>query len=41
MLANVGSGASFIKILNKDDYIRVSGTSLGGAVFMGLSNLLI
>jgi type II pantothenate kinase len=36
----VGSGVSIIKILNDHEYERISGSSLGGAMFLGIANLL-
>lgn len=40
MLVNIGSGVSILAVRGPDDYSRVSGTSLGGGTFLGLSRLL-
>jgi pantothenate kinase len=40
LLANVGSGVSFIVVRSEHDWERVSGTSLGGATFYGLCRVL-
>ncbi|XP_023321447.1 rho-associated protein kinase 1 [Eurytemora carolleeae] len=40
MLVNVGSGVSILAVRGPEDYTRVSGTSLGGGTFLGLSRLL-
>jgi len=40
MLVNVGSGVSMLAVRGPKDYTRVSGTSLGGGTFLGLSRLL-
>lgn len=40
LVANIGSGVSFIVVKSPDDYQRVSGTSLGGGTFLGLCCLL-
>jgi len=41
LLVNVGSGLSIIKFIDKDNYERISGSSLGGGMFLGIANLLI
>jgi type II pantothenate kinase len=38
-LVNIGSGVSILKFDNEDEFIRISGTSLGGGMFLGLSHL--
>lgn len=40
LLVNIGSGVSILSIQGPGDYSRVSGTSLGGGTFLGLSCLL-
>lgn len=40
MLVSIGSGVSIIKVQNKGQYERVSGTMIGGGTLVGLSNLL-
>ena len=40
LLVNIGSGVSMIKVLNKGNYQRVGGTSLGGGTFWGLLSLM-
>lgn len=40
MLVNVGSGVSMLAVRGPKDYTRVSGTSLGGGTFLGLTRLL-
>ena len=40
LLVNIGSGVSILKISSETEYERVSGTSLGGGTFWGLSRLL-
>lgn len=40
LLANVGSGVSFLKFNAEDDYERVTGTCVGGGTFLGLANLI-
>ena len=40
LLVNIGSGVSFLKVDNHNQYERVSGTSLGGGTFWGLGRLL-
>jgi len=40
MLVNIGSGVSILAVRGAHDYSRVSGTSLGGGTFLGLSRLL-
>ena len=40
LLVNVGSGVSFILVRSEHSWERVSGTSLGGGTFFGLSNLI-
>lgn len=37
LLVNIGSGVSILKISGYDNYERVSGTSLGGGTFCGLT----
>jgi type II pantothenate kinase len=37
MLLNAGSGVSILAVRGPEDYTRVSGTSLGGGTFLGLS----
>lgn len=39
-MVNVGSGVSVLAVYGPDNYRRVSGTSLGGGTFLGLSCLL-
>lgn len=41
LLVNIGSGVSIIKVTDHDCYQRVSGSSLGGGTFWGLSRLLL
>jgi pantothenate kinase len=36
-LPSVGSGVSILAVRGPEDYTRVSGTSLGGGTFLGLS----
>ncbi|XP_029558940.1 pantothenate kinase 1a isoform X5 [Salmo trutta] len=36
LLVNIGSGVSILAVYSKDDYKRVTGTSLGGGTFLGL-----
>ncbi|XP_042591206.1 pantothenate kinase 3-like [Cyprinus carpio] len=40
LLVNLGSGVSILAVYSKDDYKRVTGTSLGGGTFLGLCCLL-
>ena len=40
LLVNVGSGVSFLKITGDDEFERVSGSSVGGGTFWGLTRLL-
>ncbi|XP_077057304.1 pantothenate kinase 1 isoform X1 [Siphateles boraxobius] len=40
LLVNIGSGVSILAVYSKDDYKRVTGTSLGGGTFLGLCCLL-
>jgi len=40
LLVNIGSGVSMLAVRGPGDYARVSGTSLGGGTFLGLSCLL-
>lgn len=40
LVVNIGSGVSILAVYGPDDYRRVSGTSLGGGTFLGLSCLL-
>jgi len=40
LLVNIGSGVSMLAVRGHGDYARVSGTSLGGGTFLGLSCLL-
>lgn len=40
LLVNIGSGVSIVKVTDHDSYERVSGSSLGGGTFWGLSRLL-
>lgn len=40
LLVNVGSGVSFLKITGDDEFERVSGSSIGGGTFWGLTRLL-
>jgi type II pantothenate kinase len=40
LLVNIGSGVSMLSVRGPGDYARVSGTSLGGGTFLGLSCLL-
>ncbi|CAK85120.1 unnamed protein product (macronuclear) [Paramecium tetraurelia] len=39
ILVNIGSGVSILKFDNEDQFARISGTSLGGGMFLGLSHL--
>lgn len=39
-VVNIGSGISILKVDSPTEYSRVSGTSLGGATFLGLCKLL-
>lgn len=36
---NIGSGVSILKFDNENEFARISGTSLGGGMFLGLSHL--
>ncbi|MBN3302150.1 PANK3 kinase, partial [Amia calva] len=40
LVVNIGSGVSILAVYSKDNYKRVSGTSLGGGTFLGLCSLL-
>ncbi|XP_012682301.2 pantothenate kinase 2, mitochondrial isoform X1 [Clupea harengus] len=40
LLVNIGSGVSILAVYSKDDYRRVTGTSLGGGTFLGMCCLL-
>ncbi|XP_066535722.1 pantothenate kinase 2, mitochondrial isoform X2 [Hoplias malabaricus] len=40
LLVNIGSGVSILAVYAKDNYKRVTGTSLGGGTFLGLCCLL-
>ncbi|XP_069725416.1 pantothenate kinase 3 isoform X2 [Phaenicophaeus curvirostris] len=40
LVVNIGSGVSILSVHSKDDYKRVTGTSLGGGTFLGLCSLL-
>uniref|UniRef100_A0A4W5MAQ6 Pantothenate kinase 3 n=1 Tax=Hucho hucho TaxID=62062 RepID=A0A4W5MAQ6_9TELE len=40
LLVNIGSGVSMLAVYSKDNYKRVTGTSLGGGTFLGLCCLL-
>uniref|UniRef100_A0A8D0GXL3 pantothenate kinase n=1 Tax=Sphenodon punctatus TaxID=8508 RepID=A0A8D0GXL3_SPHPU len=40
LLVNIGSGVSILAVYSKDNYKRVTGTSLGGGTFYGLCCLL-
>lgn len=40
MLVNIGSGVSILKVTGDNEYSRISGSSLGGGTFWGLSRLL-
>ncbi|MBN3306014.1 pantothenate kinase 3 [Amia ocellicauda] len=40
LLVNIGSGVSILAVYSKDNYKRVTGTSLGGGSFLGLCCLL-
>ncbi|KAG5201588.1 hypothetical protein JEQ12_004351 [Ovis aries] len=40
LLVNIGSGVSILAVYSKDNYKRVTGTSLGGGTFFGLCCLL-
>ncbi|XP_014666518.1 PREDICTED: pantothenate kinase 3-like [Priapulus caudatus] len=40
LVVNIGSGVSILAVRSKDEYQRVSGTSLGGGTFLGLCCLL-
>lgn len=39
MLVNIGSGVSILKFENENTFTRISGTSLGGGLFLGLAHL--
>lgn len=39
LLVNIGSGVSILKFENKEEFTRISGTSLGGGMFLGLCHL--
>ncbi|GAB5592908.1 hypothetical protein Unana1_07808 [Umbelopsis nana] len=40
MLVNIGSGVSILKVTGPDNYVRISGTCLGGGTLWGLLSLL-
>ncbi|XP_048853006.1 pantothenate kinase 3-like [Brienomyrus brachyistius] len=40
LLVNIGSGVSILAVYSKDNFKRVTGTSLGGGTFLGLCCLL-
>ncbi|XP_052538434.1 pantothenate kinase 2, mitochondrial isoform X2 [Tympanuchus pallidicinctus] len=40
LLVNIGSGVSILAVYSKENYRRVTGTSLGGGTFFGLCCLL-
>ena len=40
LLVNIGSGVSIIKVTDRSNYERISGTSLGGGTFWGLMSVL-
>ncbi|XP_041710373.2 pantothenate kinase 3 isoform X1 [Coregonus clupeaformis] len=40
LLVNIGSGVSMLAVYSKNNYKRVTGTSLGGGTFLGLCCLL-
>ncbi|CAD7675490.1 unnamed protein product [Nyctereutes procyonoides] len=40
LIVNIGSGVSILAVHSKDNYKRVTGTSLGGGTFLGLCCLL-
>ncbi|KAI9318106.1 pantothenate kinase [Dichotomocladium elegans] len=40
MLVNIGSGVSILKVTGPDQFVRISGTSLGGGTLWGLLSLL-
>eukprot|EP01029_Cantina_marsupialis_P021153 TRINITY_DN502_c0_g2_i1.p1 TRINITY_DN502_c0_g2~~TRINITY_DN502_c0_g2_i1.p1 ORF type:complete len:412 (+),score=121.50 TRINITY_DN502_c0_g2_i1:124-1359(+) len=40
LLVNVGSGTSMIKVIDENTFVRVNGTSIGGATYLGLCRLL-
>ncbi|NXL75927.1 PANK3 kinase, partial [Leptocoma aspasia] len=40
LVVNIGSGVSILSVHSKDNYKRVTGTSLGGGTFLGLCSLL-
>ncbi|XP_073729188.1 pantothenate kinase 2, mitochondrial isoform X1 [Misgurnus anguillicaudatus] len=40
LLVNIGSGVSILAVYSKENYKRVTGTSLGGGTFLGLCCLL-
>ncbi|XP_019487425.1 PREDICTED: pantothenate kinase 1 isoform X1 [Hipposideros armiger] len=40
LLVNMGSGVSILAVYSKDNYKRVTGTSIGGGTFLGLCCLL-
>eukprot|EP00835_Amoeboradix_gromovi_P003710 NODE_256_length_12667_cov_0.196292.p1 type:complete len:622 gc:universal NODE_256_length_12667_cov_0.196292:11784-9919(-) len=39
LLVNIGSGVSIIKVSSDREYERISGSSVGGATFLGLTSL--
>ncbi|KDD75300.1 fumble, partial [Helicosporidium sp. ATCC 50920] len=40
LLVNIGSGVSMVKVEGEKQFVRVSGTNIGGGTFLGLSRLL-
>jgi pantothenate kinase len=40
LLVNIGSGVSILKVTSYNQYERISGTSLGGGTFCGLTHIL-
>jgi type II pantothenate kinase len=40
LLVNIGSGVSIVKVDGEGQYERISGSSVGGGTFWGLSRLL-
>jgi pantothenate kinase len=41
LLVNIGSGVSIVKVTGHGQFVRVSGSSLGGGTFWGLARLLL
>lgn len=41
LLVNIGSGVSIVKATSPDDFVRISGTCIGGGTVMGLARTLI